>query len=363
MIVLALTISTGYTQTNFSIIEKLNFDNSSKALIIEKLDLLLNQIRSGKISDDLIFSTADITRDELGSLKGYDQYEKKLINVYPLTDNKFSVTLSFFDASKNTIVCIYNLIAVVENGTVKFENSVYENTKKWKKETIGNITYHFRDNINKTIAQNFNLKNDEIAKKFNLTPEKFNFYLTDNYQEILNLIGYKYEQGENGKSRDGYGVVHNTIFAIQGNEDFSHDIFHYYSEKVNKVRNWITEEGIAYLWGNAYYTNDKKEMVDHKVLVSELKKYMSANPQQSMFDLFEKDPKIFSSIAKEISVRSVISGILMKDVEQKNGMAGITKMINCGEKMDPYLIEIENQLGINKANFNEELKKRIATYK
>ena len=362
MIILTFTISKGYTQTNISIIEKLNFDNSNKPLILERLDALFNQIKSEKINDDLIFSNNDITKDELGALKGYDQYEKKLINIYPLTENKFSVSLSFFDPSKNAIICIYNLTAVVEKGIVKFENAVYENTKRWKKETVGNITYHYKDKFNKTVAQQFNLKNDEIAKKFKLPPEKFDFYLTDNYQEILNLIGYNYDLGENGKSRDGYGVVHNTIFAIQGNEDFSHDVFHYYSQKINKVRNWITEEGVAYLWGNAYYTNDKKEMVDHKTLVGELKKYLAANPQQSVFELFEKDTKIFNSIAKEISVRSVISGVLMKEVEQKNGVDGIIKMITCGEKMDPYLAAIENQLGITKTNFNEELKKRIALY-
>ena len=87
--------------------------------------------------------------------------------------------------------------------------------------------------------------------------KKLNFYLCDNYQEILQLLGFDYDLSANGTTRDGYGVISQSIFSVMHHEDFSHDIFHYYSGKVNERsnRNWITEEGIAYSWGNVYYTD------------------------------------------------------------------------------------------------------------
>ena len=66
-----------------------------------------------------------------------------------------------------------------------------------------------------------------------------------------------------------------TLTSFYSFYGFSHDIFHYYSGKVNKNenRNWITEEGIAYSWGNAYYTNSNGEMIEQQILIDELKKF------------------------------------------------------------------------------------------
>ena len=360
-ILFALMISKGYSQKNFSSVEKLNFDHNHKDMILSTLDTLLSQVKIGNIDNELIYKEDQLTKRELESLKGYDTFEKKLLNLYPLTDNKFSLTIAFFNLSKN-LICLYTLTCIDENQAIKFYNSLYENTNNWKKEIIGNITYYYKSKIDKVNATNFNAKNEQIAKKLGVPVEKFNFYLTDNYQQILCLLGYQYDAGENGKYRDGYGVIENNIFAIQGNEDFSHDIFHYYSGKTNKTRNRISEEGIAYLWGNAYYTDSNKKMIPLSELVLELKKYMAAHPEQALLELFEKDMKVFDTIAKEISVRSVISGILIKEIEKKNGMTGISKMITCGEKMQEFMAELDLQLKINKENFNAEVTKLIQAY-
>jgi hypothetical protein len=57
-------------------------------------------------------------------------------------------------------------------------------------------------------------------------------------------MGYEYRATSNGKTRNGYGVVANTIFSVMHNEDFSHDLFHYYSAKIrSNEENWYAEEG------------------------------------------------------------------------------------------------------------------------
>ena len=78
-------------------------------------------------------------------------------------------------------------------------------------------------------------------EKIGVQSEDFDFYMCENYQEILRLLGVEYSVYENSKYRTGYGVDSNTIFSIMNHEDFSHDIFHYYSGKINKRedRNWI----------------------------------------------------------------------------------------------------------------------------
>jgi hypothetical protein len=165
--------------------------------------------------------------------------------------------------------------------------------------------------------------------------------MTDDFQEISELLSFGYSLFSNGKYRDGYGVDSKTIFAIMNNEDFSHDMFHYYSGKINKRenRNWITEEGIAYLWGNAYYTDKNGEMITHERLVTELQNYLSKNPNTNLYELFSNNEKIFNDIAPEISVRSTISGIIAQEIETKKGDEGTTKLINAGRenRLESYL--------------------------
>ena len=230
-------------------------------------------------------------------------------------------------------------------------------------ETFGNITYHFRGEINKERAELFNNTNTIIANKLEVTPEKFDFYMCDNFQEISELLGFGYSLQSNGKYRDGYGVDTQTIFSVMNNEDFSHDIFHYYSGQTNKRvnRNWITEEGIAYAWGNAYYTDKEGEMITHNRLVSELKTYLSQNPDTNIYNLFNNNTKIFNEIAPEISVRSIISGVIALEVERKKGREGISTLINAGsqERLTSYLKATDELLGINETNFNLKVEKLI----
>ena len=147
------------------------------------------------------------------------------------------------------------------------------------------------------------------------------------------------------------------------NEDFSHDMFHYYSGQINKRenRNWITEEGIAYAWGNAYYTDKNGKMISNKRLITELKDYLAKNPNTDLFELFSKNEKIFNNIAPEISVRSTISGIIASQIEKKKGMEGILKLINAGRKdrLENYLKVTNELIGINKDNFNLKVVKLI----
>ena len=124
-----------------------------------------------------------------------------------------------------------------------------------------------------------------------LEPDAFDLYMCYNEQEVLQLLGIDYCIDRNGQTRNGFGVYTSTICSIMNHEDFSHDVFHYYSEKINRNenRNWVTEEGVAYLWGNAYYTNiTTGEMIEQEELTNELRNYIQANPEVSLYELFEK---------------------------------------------------------------------------
>lgn len=351
-------------------------DSITMANFNKQLDAFFLGIKQGKIDEDFLTpNRKELTQSQLRELVNYEVKkdsttskikDKQLINIYPISIDSYFLTIAYLSENvKSNPVLIYsiNLIATKTNNKFTFSVPIDFLTRYWKTETIGNITYHFRGKINKERAELFNKTNTIIAEKLNVKPEKFDFYMCDNFQEISTLLGFDYSIQSNGKYRDGYGVDTQTIFSVMNNEDFSHDIFHYYSGQINKRinRNWITEEGIAYAWGNAYYTDKEGEMITHNKLAVELKNYLSKNPEANLFSLFSDNTKIFDQIAPEISIRSTISGIIAVEVERKKGSKGILALINAGsrDRLTSYLKATDELLGINETNFNSKVEKLI----
>jgi len=248
----------------------------------------------------------------------------------------------------------------VLNTSFIFSIPLQENTKWWKQQQVGHINYMYRHTLNIERAKYFNLKNNQIALKFGLQPDSLTVYMSNNYQDILRLIGIAYSVNDNGLYREGYGVVDKTIFSVMNNEDFSHDIVHHYSSKVNKRknRNWITEEGLAYYWGNAYYANDKGEMINYSELKTFFKSYISKHTEIDIYKLFENDTQIFQSIAPEVSTRSVIAAIIVEEIEKIKAIKSIQQLINAGrkERLKSFLRITKKLIGLNKGNFHKKIK-------
>ena len=377
VLILLLTQSTLFSQ----IIVKpkhLNYpmDSITKQKFNRDLESLFLEIQKDQISEEFITTkNAELTKSQLQELVDYELkkdsstvqiQDKQLVNIYPISNNKYLFSLAYVDSNtESNPILLYkiSLMATKTNEKFTFSIPIDYLTRYWKTKTIGNITYHYRNSLRKKRAKIFNRKNILVAKKFKLEPEKLDFYMCDNFQEISKLLGFDYSKYSNGKYSTGYGVDSKTVFSIMNNEDFSHDMFHYYSGKINKRinRNWIAEEGIAYLWGNAYYTDKNGEMITHKRLVDELKKYLIKYPNTDLLNIFIKNPKIFNDISTQISVRSTISGVIANEIEKKIGLEGIYALINSGRKkpLKNYLRVTNELIGLNKDNFNLKVRTLI----
>lgn len=378
-LLLLLALLTGGTTNAQNVLLKpayLNYqiDSLTKSKILTSLEVLFDQIKNDKIDPALIYrENAALSRSVMTSFAGMEEnkqdsitdfYRKQLINIYPVSTNEYWISIAFIGAKNNAppvLKSIINLVAINQHDTILFSIPVRYLTKTWQTKVAGNVTYFFRDKMSMERAEKFNAKNTMIANKLGVQPEKLNFYLCHNYQEILQLLGYEYDMESNGKTRDGYGVDANTIFSIMHNEDFSHDIFHYYSAKIrgDAPRNRTAEEGIAYSWGNAYYTGANGEMIEQKELVEALKAYLKENPKIDLLELFNKDPKIFKDLPPEVSVKSTIAGVICDEVERKKGMDGIRSLLKCGRGDDNFFRTLNDLMAINRSNFDPEVRKLI----
>ena len=338
--------------------------------ILTAMDTLLVHISKGKINPDEINSDgAALNNSIISSLNGagYDPFTKdstfykpQLINLYALSVNQYFASVAF-TGSDNTIRLVFDFYVDIKSDKVTFSIPLHYHTKNWRTIVIGNITYHYNDHINMANAQSFNAKNTKIATKLGLKPERLDFYLCDNYQQVLELMGYSYDSQSAGVVNEGYGVDEHTIFSIMHNEDFSHDLFHHYAGKVRvNPRNSAAEEGVAYNWGNAYYADDNGHMISPEQLVPELKIYLEQHPQISLLELFTKNPPVLTHQTK---VRSLLSSIICKEIEKENGVNAIKELINCGTGDGNYFTVVNKFININPSNFNIKVAELIKKYK
>jgi hypothetical protein len=369
------SISTGFSQSKINIPKDVKFlmDSITKVSILNTLDTLFMELQQDTINPKYLTpKNLELTKSALRDLIQYESkkdsissklHDKQLMNIYPISENEQLLTISYIKPNENglsQIQYIVNLVSTATNDKTTFAIPLDYLTRNWKTQKIGNTTYHFSEQIDDERGEIFDQKHKLIASNLGIVPVELDLYMVKNYQEFLKLFGFEYSISENGNYRNGYGVNVKTIFSVMNNEDFSHDMLHYYSGQINSRddRNWVTEEGLAYSWGNAYYTDKNGEMITLERLKDDLKIYLENNSKTNAFDLFWNDTKIFNHIASEISVRSAISGLIMDKIQKEQGMEGVKKMMTAGRQktMLSYLKVAEELIGINKENFDSYIR-------
>jgi hypothetical protein len=334
-------------------------DSAEQRMVLDSLKSLFHQIHTGRLTSDLVNGRdSSLTNSVLLSFREMgDSDVAVVVNDYPVDAGRQMISIAFL--SGTGLEAMLTILAERASGRVTFSIPLSWITRYWKKKVIGRITYYYPGVLDTAAAKAFDENNSRIAKRLGLVPEKFRFYLTDNYQEINQLLGYTFDRESNGVVRNGYGPGTNTIFAIQGSEDFSHDLVHYYTFKIrgNNKRNAAVEEGLAYEWGNAYYTDVRGRMITEKAMVTELQLYLYHHPDTSLWELFMDNPKILSRLAPEISVRSAIAALLCGEVERQAGLTGIKALINCGPGNDNFFNALNTLIGVNRENFDRRVQK------
>jgi hypothetical protein len=368
-ILLAMSLSVN-AQTQFKVIDKLysSLSDSLTNQIITSLNNLLISIDSEKLDTTLVDrKNEDFNRHFFTYLKGIERkdtipkyFQGQLINLYPIENKQYLLTLAY--TKGNEIGRILTFLAKEDNGKFVFASPIQYNTKYWKTAITGTITYFFRDTIDTKRTEIFNQKNILMAKKLGLPVRNWEVYMCQNYQEAIQIQGCLYEYTRSGYVNLGDVVSPKTLFSVMNDEDFSHDVFHGYASEIRgKVLNRSAEEGIAYLWGNAYYVGILGKAPEQKDLVPLLQQYVKAHKDVGLLDLFEKNPDIFAGYGypRPRSVKSTISGIICGEIERQKGTDGVIELIRCGRGDDNFFKSIENLVGINRENFDTEVYKLI----
>lgn len=351
-LLLALTLSVaaqGYTFPNIG--------HPAPQQIEAAIDTAFAGISRGHVATETITGRQkELTREMLEYLKNRlgNSVQHEIINCYPTSAQVYRVMVACNKG--DSLRQIFTLDVTLQQGRATIDLPLWQDTNNWSVKQTGTIRYFYDHDFDLHAAQDFDRFNRNIAAKLGLRPDSLDFYLADNYQQIMRWLGLTYDRSSAGETRDGFNIEQ-TIFAIQHNEDFSHDLVHYYVYKVRKgPRNGYAEEGIAYYWGNAYYPDIQGRMITLDRLKTELLSYLSAHPGIDLLNPFQKNQRGLFGPVPEISMRSTLSGIIAEYIEKKHGIDGILKLLNCGAGEGNYFAATQSLADINAINFNTRIR-------
>ena len=285
---------------------------------------------------------------------GYKTYIPTIISVVK-TNNKFIVKIAVMGNPEgfNSLYAIYDLGVNLVNGEAFFYNMLNSNLSNFNKKTISNITYFFKDTVNKNQIANQIEFNQYLVKFFQKQNFEFNFIVAKNYEEMLKLQSYNYIDDMYVNSSGGIAYANDKIvFSANNSFYYPHEVVHLFTNKYYPNIHEIIDEGIAtYLGGSKEISyNDLKNELGLKV-----KSYNSDFKKL----IFEYDYK-YIPLSKGTPIFYVIGAFICEEVYKNKGLRGLEQIMNTGYEDDKKLLsEICKVLEVKENELNDYLLKKL----
>lgn len=285
---------------------------------------------------------------------GYKTYIPTIISVVK-TNNKFIVKIAVMGNPEgfNSLYAIYDLGVNLVNGEAFFYNMLNSNLSNFNKKTISNITYFFKDTVNKNQIANQIEFNQYLVKFFQKQNFEFNFIVAKNYEEMLKLQSYNYKDDMYVNSSGGIAYANDKIvFSANNSFYYPHEVVHLFTNKYYPNIHEIIDEGIAtYLGGSKEISyNDLKNELGLKV-----KSYNSDFKKL----IFEYDYK-YIPLSKGTPIFYVIGAFICEEVYKNKGLRGLEQIMNTGYEDDNKLLsEICKALEVKENELNDYLLKKL----
>ena len=279
-----------------------------------------------------------------------------LSNVIPLDDDRFFLQVAYFAKEKDVPVLLSSveLIAHRTKDGYRFSAPLARNTKHWKTQRMGNMTFHYRGEINLAKAKEYHGLVTAFDMRLDSAPEEMALYFFEDDLEAQQALGLPYKLEYNGDSGSmGFGVrlKSQEIYLVNGTKFLGfdpHDLWHNRLSKVKprKEVNHAVDEGIATLYGGSWGLtwNEMFAAFQAKIDVSEGTDWLDLRKRKVCFDTKGHDnPTDF-----------MINALFVKKIEREKGFAGVWDLLNAKDK-EAYFRTLTRLTGIDKGNYNAQV--------
>lgn len=291
-----------------------------------------------------------------------------LVNFVRLSDSIFKLQIAYMGTNGNLpmLRAQFSILALKKGNTFTFNSPLKLNTAFWKYKDYNNTRLYYKSKIKDKKAKACMNLTYEFDKKLGATMLKTNFYVCDNFQEGLQLIGVDYKSDFNGRISGSLSTKENETNLVMNcslTPEFSaydpHDLWHNRLHNVvsTTIINKPVDEGTAYLYGGSWG-------VSWKEILSRFKTFANANPNADWFTLYNESKNFDEKAKYPLNVDMMINALIIKKLEKEKGFPAVITLMSCGKQEkgnENYFSALEKATGITKANFNEQVALLIKT--
>jgi len=313
------------------------------------------------LKEDLLETSALL--DEMKGMEQSSRYNDKtfykchLTNVVKLEGENYIIQFSYIGIGEGTplLRASFRLIARNMNGQFYFSSPLKQNTQYWKSRRLANITFHYKDTLNRKDAELYFKTVSYYDRKLKAPASSVEFYYCDNFSEAQQLLGIDYKSDYNGIKTDILSSHENNVSMIlDGGSSYSHrfdphDLWH---ERLRTVMNADiinrpVDEGCAYLYGGSWGFTWRE-------VLFKFKQYANDHPDADWLSLYT-ETKNFADGDKSMKIAYALNALIAQKIEKEKGFAAVMELLGCGKREtgdDNYFKALEKQTGITKVNFN-----------
>ncbi len=247
------------------------------------------------------------------------------------------------------VLAIVNYIAIKENGKFKLYNWLTYNKKNWPCTTVGLVDFYYppyhKFNVEK--AKKLNDFIIESCRNFGVQPERFEYYLANNFDEVQKLRGFDYYLGMGGHAMPSGKAAEKKVYCGGLGEYYPHEVFHVQIDKHFPNKHFWVSEGVATLLGGS-----RGKSLDWHIKRTNI--YLQKHPEINLNNMLS-----LANLDNETAYHYVLGGFVAKKVKEKGGWEMLVEFMSSGKTDEDYYNAIEKYLGVKKPEINEYIRGQL----
>ena len=193
--------------------------------------------------------------------------------------------------------------------------------------------------------------NQEMAKKFDMEPLKFEYFVTNYARQIVRLWGHDYMPKMYIPAQSGgvADIENKIVYSGNNSEYYPHEVVHLYTyAKVTTRTHFWIQEGIA-----TYFAGSGGKDFDWHL--NELKTFLKDNPDFRLNDLSVLN--VYLPNGKHMTdFRYVIGGLISREIYKKRGIKGLISALKTGPSDSEFFRMVKVKLGVERSDFEKYIR-------
>ncbi|MFA7325908.1 MAG: hypothetical protein WC121_04530 [Candidatus Kapaibacterium sp.] len=298
-------------------------------------------------------------------LKNEKFYKCHISSLIKLNEKQYILQFSYMGVSGSTplLRATISLIATEVGNEFHFHSPLKFNTSAWSKAEKGLMTIFHKPSFDLSFAKDYVDYTNKYDRILGVEEKPTILYCASNFNEVLKLIGVDYKSDYSSVNynstmaveRDTTIIV-NGLLASEVIKFDPHDHWHSRLRAVLAPNDTYKpiDEGCAFLFGGSwgYSWEDIK---------GRFSDYVKNNNNPDWLKLYEDRLDIGDEQYKPLNMDYIINAFIVKELYKDGDFTKVMKLLSIGRNQtnEKYFEVLEETMGINRKNFNEEVGKLI----